>query len=88
MSELYTALQTKVAEACEGGYEQMDTLKLYEVQKNIAETDHVYEFVGLYINKDLYDSMSAAAQKKIWHMPISWQRRIVNSTRKIALTVA
>ena len=58
MSELYTALQTKVAEACEGGYEQMDTLKLYEVQKNIAETDHVYEFVGLFIHKDLYDSMS------------------------------
>ena len=58
MNELYTALQTKVAEACEGGYEQMDTLKLYEVQKNIAETEHVYEFVGLFINKDLYDSMS------------------------------
>lgn len=58
MSELYTALQTKVAEACEGGYEQMNTLKLYEVQKNIAETDHVYEFVGLFINKDLYESMS------------------------------
>lgn len=58
MSELYTALQTKVAEACEGGYEQMNTLKLYEVQKNIAETDHVFEFVGLFINKDLYSSMS------------------------------
>lgn len=58
MSELYTALQTKVAEACEGGYEQMDTLKLFEVQKYIAETQHVYEFVGLFINKDLYDSMS------------------------------
>lgn len=58
MSELYTALQTNVAEACEGGYEQMDTLKLYEVQKYIAETEHVYEFVGLFINKDLYDSMS------------------------------
>lgn len=64
MNELYTALQTKVAEACEGGYEQMDTLKLYEVQKNIAETDHVYEFVGLYINKKLYDSM-ADGQKKV-----------------------
>lgn len=64
MSELYTALQTKVAEACEGGYEQMDTLKLYEVQKNIAETDHVYEFVGLFINKELYDSMSDN-QKKV-----------------------
>ncbi len=63
MSELYTALQTKVAEACEGGYEQMDTLKLYEVQKYIAETDHVFEFVGLYINKDLYESMSENQQK-------------------------
>lgn len=58
MSELYTALQTNVAEACEGGYEQMNTLKLYEVQEHIAETEHVYEFVGLFINKDLYDSMS------------------------------
>lgn len=63
MSELYTALQTKVAEACEGGYEQMDTLKLYEVQKYIAETEHVYEFVGLFINKELYDSMSENQQK-------------------------
>lgn len=63
MSELYTALQTKVAEACEGGYEQMTTLKLYEVQDYIAETEHVYEFVGLFINKDLYDSMSENQQK-------------------------
>ncbi len=58
MNELYTALQTNVAEACEGGYEQMTTLKLYEVQKNIMETDHVYEFVGLFINKDLWEKMS------------------------------
>lgn len=58
MGELYTGLQTKVAEACEGGYEQMKTLKLYEVQKNIMETNHVFEFVGLYINKELYESMS------------------------------
>lgn len=64
MSELYTALQTRIAEACEGGYEQMNTLKLYEVQDYIAETEHVYEFVGLFINKELYDSMSEN-QKKI-----------------------
>lgn len=63
MSELYTALSTNVAEACEGGYEQMDTLKLYEVQDYIAETNHVYEFVGLYINKDLYESMSENQQQ-------------------------
>ena len=63
MSELYTALQTGVAEASEGGYEQMTTLKLYEVQDHVSETQHVFEFVGLFISKELYDSMSEAQQK-------------------------
>lgn len=63
MSELYTALQTKVAEACEGGYEQMYTLKLYEVQKYLAETDHVFEFVGLYINKAKFETLTPAQQQ-------------------------
>ena len=62
MNELYTGLSTNMAEACEGGYEQMNTLKLYEVQKYIQESDHVLEFVGLFINKDLYESMSAEQQ--------------------------
>lgn len=58
MNELYTGLQQKMADASEGGYEQMNTLKLYEVQDYIEETNHVYEFVGLFINKDIYDSLS------------------------------
>ena len=49
MNELYTGLSTNMAEACEGGYEQMNTLKLYEVQKYIQESDHVLEFVGLFL---------------------------------------
>jgi TRAP-type C4-dicarboxylate transport system substrate-binding protein len=65
MGELYTALQTGVAEACEGGYEQMATLKMNEVQKYIAETNHVYEHVGLYISKSLFESMSENQQKII-----------------------
>ncbi len=63
MNELYTALQTHVAEACEGGYEQMATLKLYEVQPYIMETDHVYEFVGLFINNKLFDKLTKEQQK-------------------------
>ncbi len=63
MNELYTGLSTNMAEACEGGYEQMNTLKLYEVQKYIQESDHVLEFVGLFINKALYESMSAEQQQ-------------------------
>lgn len=58
MNELYTGLQQKMADASEGGYEQMNTLKLYEVQDYIEETNHVYEFVGLFINKDIYESLS------------------------------
>ena len=58
MGELYTALQTRVAEACEGGYEQMTTLKVYEVQKYIADSNHVFEFVGLFINTKLYAKLS------------------------------
>lgn len=85
MSELYTALQTKVAEACEGGYEQMNTLKLYEVQKYIAETEHVYEFVGLFINKDLYDSMSEN-QKTILNdcaaESLAYADQLANETRE------
>ena len=63
MNELYTGLQQKMADASEGGYEQMNTLKLYEVQDYIEETNHVYEFVGLFINKDLFESMSENQQK-------------------------
>lgn len=65
MNELYTALQTKVAEACEGGYEQMATLKLYEVQPYIMETNHVYEFVGLYINNKAFEKLTPDQQKII-----------------------
>lgn len=65
MGELYTALQTGVAEACEGGFEQMATLKINEVQKYVAETNHVFEHVGLYISKSLFDSMSEGQQQVI-----------------------
>lgn len=58
MNELYTGLSQKMADASEGGYEQMNTLALYEVQDYIEETNHVYEFVGLFINKDIYNSLS------------------------------
>jgi tripartite ATP-independent transporter DctP family solute receptor len=63
MSELYTALQTGAAEACEGGYEQMTTLKIYEVQKYVADSNHVFDHAATFIHKPLFDSMSPAQQK-------------------------
>jgi tripartite ATP-independent transporter DctP family solute receptor len=63
MSELYTALQTGAAEACEGGYEQMATLKIYEVQKYVADSNHVFDHAATFIHKPLFDSMSPNQQK-------------------------
>ena len=72
MSELYTALQTGMAEACEGGYEQMVQLKVYEVQDYIINTEHEYEHVYLNINKDLFDSMSENQQNILRECAEKW----------------
>lgn len=72
MSELYTALQTGVAESCEGGYEQMVTLKIYEVQDYIINTEHEYEHCYLNINKELFDGMSENQQKILRDCAVKW----------------
>lgn len=72
MAELYTALQTGVAESCEGGYEQMVTLKIYEVQDYIINTEHEYEHTYLNINKDLFDSMSENQQNILLECGAKW----------------
>ncbi|MDR1626048.1 MAG: TRAP transporter substrate-binding protein [Spirochaetia bacterium] len=76
MGELYTALQTGTAEACEGGYEQMVTLKIYEVQKYIADSNHVFDHAATFIHKPLFESMS------------STQQAILNESAKEAMAYA
>ena len=72
MSELYTALQTGVAEACEGGYEQMVTLKCYEVQKYIINTEHEFEQDMIAINAKLYEEMSDNQKQIIAECSKKW----------------
>lgn len=57
LTELYSALQTNVVEASEGPYEQFATNKLYEVQKYVINTHHIYEPTWLYISETLYNSL-------------------------------
>lgn len=59
LPELYGALQTNVVEASEGPYEQFATNKLYEVQKYIVNTRHIYEPTWLYISDKLYKAQNA-----------------------------
>ena len=57
LGELYGALQNGTAEASEGPYEQLATNKFYEVQKYVIDTNHVYEWVAIFISEKTYQSL-------------------------------
>jgi len=65
LPELYGALQTKVVDASEGPYEQFATSKLFEVQKYVVNTNHVYEPCWLYISKSFLESLPKDLQEII-----------------------
>lgn len=58
LPELYGALQTGVVEASEGPYEQMATFKLQEVQDYVINTSHIYETTFVWLNNDLWLSLT------------------------------
>lgn len=62
LPELYGALQTGVVSASEGPYEQLATFKLYEVQKYVVETQHIFEPAWLYTSKSFLDSLPKEQQ--------------------------
>lgn len=65
LPELYGALQTKVVDASEGPYEQFATFKLFEVQKYVVNTRHIYEPCWLYISKSFLESLPKNQQEII-----------------------
>lgn len=63
LPELYSALQTGVVNASEGPYEQIATFSLQEVQDHVINTEHIFEVTQIWINSDLYDSMTDEQQQ-------------------------
>ncbi|MDR1020407.1 MAG: TRAP transporter substrate-binding protein [Synergistaceae bacterium] len=57
-AETYLALQQGTVNGCEQPYAFIVSNKLYEVQKYIYKTNHLFQFVQLIMNKKLYDSLS------------------------------
>ncbi len=57
ISELYTSLQTGVAEGSEGPVQQIETFKLYEVQKHLALTNHMWDNWWIIANKALWTKL-------------------------------
>jgi tripartite ATP-independent transporter DctP family solute receptor len=56
-SEVYTALQTKVVDGQENPLSLIDTAKLYEVQKFVAITNHMWDGFWFLANKKAWEAM-------------------------------
>ena len=64
-SELYTALQNKTMDAEENPFANIDGNRLYEVQKYIIKTGHIYDTSPLLASKAWWDRLSKADQELI-----------------------
>ena len=58
-NEVYTALQTKVVDGQENPLSLIDTAKLYEVQKYVAITNHMWDGFWFLANKRAFEAMPA-----------------------------
>ncbi|MBW2308228.1 MAG: TRAP transporter substrate-binding protein [Deltaproteobacteria bacterium] len=64
-TELYTALQTGMADACETELYSADMVKLFEVMKTVTMTRHGYNLHPIMINEKFFQSLSKEHQKVI-----------------------
>ena len=63
--EVYTALQSGVAEAAEGGVDTLWNNKWYEPAKNIALTHHILQLFYVTINEAVFQKLSPAQRQAL-----------------------
>lgn len=63
--EVYTAMQTGVAEGLESPVIMVLDMKFNEVTKSLVPTHHMFATMGLCINKNRYDKLSLEFQKAV-----------------------
>ena len=61
-AEVYSALQTKIAEGQENPLSLIEIAKLYEVQKYVSMTSHMWDGFWMLANKRSFSSLPADAQ--------------------------
>ena len=65
LDELYSALQTGVAEASEGDAEQIHSFNLFEVQDHLSLTEHMVQTGNIYINEEFYQGLDDETQNLV-----------------------
>ncbi|MDP2573731.1 TRAP transporter substrate-binding protein [Vibrio penaeicida] len=61
-SELFSSLQQGVVDGQENPYTNIYSQRLYEVQKYVSDTGHVYSWVVFVVGKKFYDGLSSVEQ--------------------------
>ncbi len=66
-NELYTALQTHLVDGQENGLVAIESGKLYEVQKYVAETSHIWDPFWLLGNRRSFNQLPTPLQETVRH---------------------
>lgn len=64
-SELFSSLQQGVVDGQENPYTNIYSQRLFEVQKYVSDTGHVYSWVVFVVGKKFYDSLSETEQNAL-----------------------
>lgn len=64
-SEVYAALQTKIVEGQENPLSLIAIAKLYEVQKSVSLTDHMWDGFWMLANRRSFESMPASLREVV-----------------------
>lgn len=65
MSEVYISLQQGAIDAQENPYEVIVSSKLYEQQKYVVNTNHIFHAIEIVMSKKVFDTLSKAEQKVV-----------------------
>ncbi|WP_221038020.1 TRAP transporter substrate-binding protein [Gelria sp. Kuro-4] len=87
-TEVYTALQQKTVDGEENPIQTIYTQKIYEVQKYISLTGHVYGAAVIMVSKKTYDKLPADLQKVLVEAAqetADWERNYVKDLEDKAL---
>ena len=87
-SELFSSLQQGVVDGQENPYTNIYSQRLYEVQKYISNTGHVYSWVVFVVGQKFYNSLSTTEQKALndgARIAINYMRESVHKQDKESL---
>lgn len=87
-AELYGALETKAVDGQENPFAVIESSKIYEVQKYVSGTNHVYATNPVQISKRFWDRLTPVEQKLLQDAAVeaqNWQRTVSREVSSKAL---